>query len=172
VWLLATNSWPISAIGRRWLSVAQTSKARGELPCWHWQPSNPPHPSLPQTGVALDNSLSTAANSSDRGWRIHGVLCHVCGAWGYHPGMPPQRHYYGLSHLHFITASTYRRARLFDSGKAWLRRLTSGGGQASGSICWGMIPSFPWITYRDRIDRDQCDGCATLGGGGDVRIEK
>jgi REP element-mobilizing transposase RayT len=30
--------------------------------------------------------------------------------------MPRQRPYYGLSHLHLITASTYRRARLFDSG--------------------------------------------------------
>lgn len=29
--------------------------------------------------------------------------------------MPRQRHYYGLNHLHFITSSTYRRARLFDS---------------------------------------------------------
>jgi putative transposase len=26
-----------------------------------------------------------------------------------------QRHYYGLNHLHYLTASTYRRARLFDS---------------------------------------------------------
>jgi putative transposase len=26
-----------------------------------------------------------------------------------------QRHYYGLNHLHHLTASTYRRARLFDS---------------------------------------------------------
>jgi REP-associated tyrosine transposase len=34
--------------------------------------------------------------------------------------MPLQRHYYGLNHLHFITASTYRRARLFDSDR--LRR--------------------------------------------------
>jgi len=25
------------------------------------------------------------------------------------------RHYYGLHHLHYLTASTYRRARLFDS---------------------------------------------------------
>ena len=31
--------------------------------------------------------------------------------------MPRQRHYYGLNHLHFITASTYRRARLFDSDR-------------------------------------------------------
>ena len=31
--------------------------------------------------------------------------------------MPRQRHYYGLNHLHFITASTYRRARLFDSAR-------------------------------------------------------
>ena len=29
--------------------------------------------------------------------------------------MPRQRHYYGLNHLHFITASTYRRAKLCDS---------------------------------------------------------
>lgn len=29
--------------------------------------------------------------------------------------MPRQHHYYGLNHLHFITASTYRRARLFNS---------------------------------------------------------
>jgi REP-associated tyrosine transposase len=29
--------------------------------------------------------------------------------------MPRQRHYDGGSHLHFITASTYRRAKLFDS---------------------------------------------------------
>ena len=31
--------------------------------------------------------------------------------------MPRQRHYYGLNHLHFVTASTYRRARLFDSDR-------------------------------------------------------
>ncbi len=31
--------------------------------------------------------------------------------------MPRQAHYYGLNHLHFITASTYRRARLFDSDR-------------------------------------------------------
>lgn len=29
--------------------------------------------------------------------------------------MPRQTHYYGLNHLHFITASTYHRARVFDS---------------------------------------------------------
>jgi putative transposase len=28
-----------------------------------------------------------------------------------------QRHYYGLNHLHYLTASTYRRARLFDSAR-------------------------------------------------------
>jgi hypothetical protein len=26
-----------------------------------------------------------------RGWRIHGVLCHVCGAWGYNHGMSRQQ---------------------------------------------------------------------------------
>jgi len=41
----------------------------------------------------------------------------VCGALSYNAGMPRQRHYYGLNHLHFITASTYRRARLFDSDR-------------------------------------------------------
>jgi len=29
--------------------------------------------------------------------------------------VPKPRHYYGLNHLHFLTTSTYRRARLFDS---------------------------------------------------------
>ena len=28
--------------------------------------------------------------------------------------MRRQRHYYGLNHVHFLTASTYRRARIFD----------------------------------------------------------
>jgi putative transposase len=28
-----------------------------------------------------------------------------------------QHHYYGLNHLHFLTASTYRRARLYDSDR-------------------------------------------------------
>ena len=46
-------------------------------------------------------------------WRI---VASVRGL-GYNPGMPRQRHYYGLNHLHFNTASTYRRARLFDSDR-------------------------------------------------------
>ena len=29
--------------------------------------------------------------------------------------MPRQKHFYGLNHLHYITRSTYHRARLFDS---------------------------------------------------------
>jgi len=29
--------------------------------------------------------------------------------------VPKQRHFYGLNQLHYITTSTYRRARLFDS---------------------------------------------------------
>ncbi|MGA2611146.1 MAG: hypothetical protein ABSH01_27185 [Terriglobia bacterium] len=29
--------------------------------------------------------------------------------------MPRQQHYHGLNHLHYLTASTYRRARIFDS---------------------------------------------------------
>ncbi len=35
-----------------------------------------------------------------------------------------------------------------------------GRGQASGSISWGMIPSFPWTAYRDRTHRHQRDRCA------------
>ena len=31
--------------------------------------------------------------------------------------MPRRRHYYGLNHLHYLAASTYRRARLFDSDR-------------------------------------------------------
>jgi REP-associated tyrosine transposase len=37
-----------------------------------------------------------------------------------------QKHYYGLNHLHFLTRSTYRRARLFDSDKfrrRWVKTL-------------------------------------------------
>jgi hypothetical protein len=31
---------------------------------------------------------------------------------------PPRRpHYYGLNHLHYLTANTYRRARIFDSDR-------------------------------------------------------
>jgi putative transposase len=40
--------------------------------------------------------------------------------------MPRQKHYYGLNHLHYITRSTYRRARLFDSTRfkrRWIRTL-------------------------------------------------
>ena len=29
--------------------------------------------------------------------------------------VPQQRHFYGLNQLHYITSSTYRRARLFES---------------------------------------------------------
>ena len=40
--------------------------------------------------------------------------------------MPRQRHYYGLNHLHFLTRSTYRRVRLFDSDRfrqRWVKTL-------------------------------------------------
>ena len=30
-------------------------------------------------------------------------------------GVPRQQHFYGLNQLHYLTSSTYRRARLFDS---------------------------------------------------------
>ena len=33
----------------------------------------------------------------------------------YNPGMPRLQRYYGLNHLHYLTISTYRRARLYDS---------------------------------------------------------
>jgi hypothetical protein len=50
-----------------------------------------------------------------RGWRIHAAFWHVCDFFLLHVRVPGQRHYYGLNHLHFLTASTYRRARLFDA---------------------------------------------------------
>jgi len=34
------------------------------------------------------------------------------------------KHYYGLNHLHYVTTSTYRRARLFDSER-FKRRFVS-----------------------------------------------
>ncbi len=40
--------------------------------------------------------------------------------------MSRQKHYYGLNHLHYVTRSTYRRARLFDSERfkrQFVRRL-------------------------------------------------
>ena len=33
----------------------------------------------------------------------------------YNVGVSKLKHYYGLNHLHYLTNSTYRRARLFDS---------------------------------------------------------
>ncbi len=38
----------------------------------------------------------------------------MCATAGYNFCMPRPHHYYGLNHLHFVTSSTYRRARLFD----------------------------------------------------------
>jgi len=35
--------------------------------------------------------------------------------------MPRQQHYYGLNHLHYLTASTYRGARIFDSDRYKLK---------------------------------------------------
>jgi REP-associated tyrosine transposase len=40
--------------------------------------------------------------------------------------VPRQRHYYRLNHLHYLTRSTHRRARLFDSEpfkRRWVRTL-------------------------------------------------
>ena len=58
-----------------------------------------------------------------RGWRIHGVLCHVCAPRSGIPECPGntttriQRSSSAAGTLplvNFLTASTYRRARLFD----------------------------------------------------------
>lgn len=40
--------------------------------------------------------------------------------------MPRQKHYYGENHLHYLTRSTYRRTRLFDSERfrrRWVETL-------------------------------------------------
>ena len=42
--------------------------------------------------------------------------------------MTRQRHFYGLNHLHYLTTSTYRRARLFDSERFKCNFLTVLGG--------------------------------------------
>ena len=34
---------------------------------------------------------------------------------GYNARVPKLQHYYGLNYLHYLTNSTYRRARLYDS---------------------------------------------------------
>jgi hypothetical protein len=31
--------------------------------------------------------------------------------------MPPLKHFYGSSHLHYLIANAYRKARIFDSGR-------------------------------------------------------
>jgi hypothetical protein len=31
--------------------------------------------------------------------------------------MPRLKHFYGLNHLHYLTANTYRKARIFDSDR-------------------------------------------------------
>jgi REP element-mobilizing transposase RayT len=41
------------------------------------------------------------------------------------PSVPKQRHFYGLNHLHYLTTSTYRRARLFDSERFKRHFVTS-----------------------------------------------
>jgi putative transposase len=42
--------------------------------------------------------------------------------------MARQRHFYGLNHLHYLTSSTYRRARLFDSERFKRNFITVLGG--------------------------------------------
>jgi REP element-mobilizing transposase RayT len=45
---------------------------------------------------------------------------------GYNPQVPRLQHYYGLSHLHYLTNSTCRRVRLYDSErfrKQWVVTL-------------------------------------------------
>jgi putative transposase len=42
--------------------------------------------------------------------------------------MTRQRHFYGLNHLHYLTTSTYRRARLFDSERFQRNFITVLGG--------------------------------------------
>jgi hypothetical protein len=39
--------------------------------------------------------------------------------------VPGQQHYYGLNHLHYLTANIYRRARIFDSGRFKLKFIRS-----------------------------------------------
>jgi hypothetical protein len=42
--------------------------------------------------------------------------------------MPRQHRFYGLNHLHYLTTSTYRRARLFDADRFKRNFITVLGG--------------------------------------------
>ena len=63
--------------------------------------------------------------------------------------MPRLRRYYGFNHLYFITASTYHRARLFDSDRFRFYFLKDD----------SLLPMQP---CSDRTHRKNRDVCATL----------
>src|SRR5216684_6168685 len=90
----------------------------------------------------------------DRAWGIPRCF-GACGGLGYSPGMPCQRHYYGLNHLHFITASTYRRARLFDSDRfrrQFVATLTELRAELSFKIIGYVLPPehFPALIWPSK----------------------
>jgi REP element-mobilizing transposase RayT len=53
-------------------------------------------------------------------------------------GVPQQRHFYGLNHLHYITTSTYRRARVFDSER-FKRRFVSTWAELRGELGFRIV---------------------------------
>jgi REP element-mobilizing transposase RayT len=53
-------------------------------------------------------------------------------------GVPLLRHFYGLNHLHYITTSTYRRARVFDSER-FKRRFVSTWAELRGELGFRIV---------------------------------
>ncbi len=52
--------------------------------------------------------------------------------------VPQQRHFYGLNHLYYITTSTYRRARVFDSER-FKRRFVSTWAELRGELGFRIV---------------------------------
>jgi len=63
------------------------------------------------------------------GWRRHRFLdvCATANLAGtrYNPFMPRLRRFYDANHLHYVTTSTYRRTRVFDSDRFKRKFITS-----------------------------------------------
>ena len=81
------------------------------------------------------------------GWRRHRFLMSaVDGARVRESSkVPRQHHFYRLNYLHYLTTSTYRRARLFDFTR-WLspirRHANYGMSAPPGGVNWALNDSF------------------------------
>ncbi len=53
-------------------------------------------------------------------------------------GVPQHRHFYGLNHVHYITTSTHRRARVFDSQR-FKRKFISTWEELRGALAFRIM---------------------------------